>query len=500
MGTDAGAPEGAFRIRDVLRGVEPPPLRVIARQSWYPWLIVGITCIGAFVGQLDASIVQLALPTLKVTFHVSLETVSWVALGYLLAFAASLPIFGRLCEIHGRKTLYLAGYALFTIATLLCGLAPGLGWLVLFRVCQGIGGGLLGANSITILVKAIRPAQRARALGIFAAAQAVGVGIGPAVGGVLLGACGWRSVFWVAVPFGIAAAIGGWIALPQSELDATRARTFDWHGAFLLAPAVVALVLALNQVSAWGLASPALLGCVALFGLLLVLLVRHERTRAFPLVDLRPFSSVAFSAGIVGVVLAYALLYAMFFLLSFALVHGYHDAPTLAGLKLAIVPAALGIVAPFSGALTDRAGPRAVGAAGMAACAGAVVLLMFATAHGDSGDPLFMIALALFGAGLGMFIAPNNSATIGAAPAALSGEAGAMLNLMRVLGTSLGIASASSMLSWRIQVRLGTHSSAVPFPSHQLLEALERSFVMLAAFALIAGATSLLRNRRRADA
>lgn len=497
MSIGGAMPARGIRVRDViLHGAEPPPLAILARQGWFPWLVVGITCVGAAMGQLDASIVQLALPTLKTSFNASLEAVSWVALGYLVAFAASLPIFGRLCEMFGRKLLYLGGYALFSVATLLCGFAPDLYWLVLFRVIQGIGGALLGANSISILVEAIGPGQRSRALGIFAAAQAVGISLGPALGGVLVSALGWRWVFWVTVPFGVAATVLGWVALPQTSGPAAD-KTFDWRGAFLLTPALVVLVLALNQVSAWGLTSPALLACLGAFIVLIVLLVRREHAFAFPLVDLRLFSAPAFSCGIVGVVLGYALLYAMFFLMSFALVRGYHDSPAVAGLRLAIVPVALGIVAPFSGALTDRVGPRLVSVAGMALCIAAVVVLMLVAGDIGSGDPVFMGALALFGAGLGMFIAPNNSATIGAAPASLSGEAGALLNLMRVLGTSLGVVAASSMLSWRMQVRMGVHTSAVLFTPDQLLDALERGLAMLAVFALIAAAASLVRNPRR---
>ncbi len=498
MSVGDATPTRGFRPADVLRhGAEPPPLERIARLPWYPWLIIGITCIGAFIGQLDASIVQLALPTLGTVFKAALETVSWVALAYLLAFAAFLPIFGRLCEMFGRKLLYLCGYLLFTLASALCGFAPNLAWLVVFRVLQGIGGALLGANSISILVKAIGPSRRSRALGIFAAAQAVGVSVGPAIGGVLVGACGWRWVFWVTVPFGAAAAILGWLALPQTTGLASE-KIFDWRGALYLTPALVALVLALNQVSAWGLASPALLFCLAAFALLIALLVRHERAFAFPLVDLRLFSAPAFSCGVVGVVLGYALLYGMFFLMSFALVRGYHDPAALVGLRLAIVPVALGIVAPFSGALADRFGARAVSVAGMAICIAALIILLLIATELRASHPVFMAALALFGAGLGIFIAPNASATISAAPANLAGEAGAMLNLMRVLGTSLGIVAASSMLSWRIQAATGAHSSAVIFEGHPLLGAVESGFAMLALFALIAGAVSLVRSPRPA--
>jgi predicted MFS family arabinose efflux permease len=239
-----------------------------------------------------------------------------------------------------------------------------------------------------------------------------------------------------------------------------------------------------------------LLGCAVAAIVLLTLLVRHERATAFPLVDLRLFRSRGFSAGAVAVLLGYAMLYAMFFLMSFALVRGYHDSAQRAGVRLAIIPVAIGLVAPFSGTLSARLGTRLLSVAGMAICIGAIVVLSVVAMEPDASRAAGFAALALFGAGLGVFVAPNSTATIGAAPAELSGSAGAMLNLMRVLGTSLGVASSSAMLSWRF----GTisHGDGRPFADRALLGAVESSLVMVAAFAAIAACLSLVRDRRPA--
>jgi EmrB/QacA subfamily drug resistance transporter len=475
---------------------EPPPLAYFTRQLWYPWLIVGLVCIGAFIGQLDATIVQLALPTLGKTFDASLETVSWVSLAYLVAFASCLPIFGRLCEMFGRKSLYLIGYLLFVAASTLCGLASDLTWLIVFRVLQGIGGSLLGANSISILVRAVDEERRGRALGFFAAAQAVGMSAGPAVGGLLLGALGWHWVFWVSVPFGLVAAVFGWLVLPRTD-KVDQDKVFDWYGAVLLAPALTLLVLALNQVSVWGMTSPAMIACSGSSVVLMVLLVRQERASASPLVNLGLFRQPAFSYGVIAVVLGYAMLYGMFFLMSFALEHGYGDSPEAAGFRLAVIPVALGIAAPFSGALSDRMGARLLSAAGMAFCLAALLILAVTEAEPTVSRQVGTAAFALFGAGLGVFIAPNNHATIEAAPASLSGEAGSMLNLMRVLGTSLGVASASSTLSWQLESATGSHDDWIPFAGHPLLGAVESSLAMLAIMAVAAGGVSWIRTTSR---
>ena len=492
----AGASQGLLPRTIRRLSAEPPPLAYFTRKLWYPWLIVGLVCIGAFIGQLDATIVQLALPTLGKTFAASLESVSWVSLAYLVAFASCLPIFGRLCEMFGRKSLYLMGYLLFVVASTLCGLASDLTSLIVFRVLQGIGGSLLGANSISILVRAVDQERRGRALGFFAAAQAVGMSAGPAAGGLLLGALGWHWVFWVSVPFGLVAAVVGWLVLPRTDkVDSDKA--FDWHGALLLAPALTLLVLALNQVSVWGVTSPAMIACSALSVVLMVLLVRQEHASASPLVDLRLFRQPAFSCGVIAVVLGYAMLYGMFFLMSFALEHGYGDSPEAAGFRLAVIPVALGIAAPFSGALSDRMGARLLGGTGMALCLIALLILAVGEADPTASRQVGTAAFALFGAGLGVFIAPNNHATIKAAPASLSGEAGSLLNLMRVLGTSLGVAAASSMLSWRLEIATGSHDDWIPFAGHPLLGAVESSLAMLAIFAVAAGGVSLIRTTSR---
>jgi EmrB/QacA subfamily drug resistance transporter len=491
-GQDAPHGPGLHLARGL--SLEPPPLAYFTGKPWHLWLVVGLVCIGAFIGQLDATIVQLALPTLGKTFAVSVEAVSWVSLAYLVAFASFLPIFGRLCEMFGRKSLYLIGYVVFVVASTMCGFASDLPSLIAFRVLQGIGGSLLGANSISILVKTVDQDRRGRALGIFAAAQAIGMSMGPAVGGVVLGTVGWHWVFWISVPFGVVATVMGWLVLPQTGAIDTEGG-FDLLGAFLLAPALVLLVLALNQVSVWGLASPALALSLAGSAMLMVFLVRQERASAAPLVELRLFRTPAFSAGVVAVVLGYAMLYGMFFLMSFALEHGYGDSPAAAGFRMAVIPVALGITAPFSGTLSDRMGARLLSAGGMAICLVALVILAITAANPGMSRLIGSAAFAIFGIGLGVFIAPSNHATLEAAPASLSGEAGSLLNLMRVLGTSLGVASASSTLSWRLAVTTGAHGGWIPFAGHPLLAAVEGSLAMLAVMAIVAGGVSLIRVR-----
>jgi EmrB/QacA subfamily drug resistance transporter len=477
--------------------VEPAPAPWLENKPWHRWLVVGLICIGTFVGQLDATIVQLALPTLGRAFNAPLQEVSWVALSYLLAFASFLPIFGRLCEMFGRKTMYIAGYAIFITASALCGLATTFEQLLFFRFLQGIGGSLLGANSISILVKTVPTESRGRALGYFAAAQAIGMSIGPALGGVLLETLGWRWIFWITVPFGAIAVVLGWLALPRTGA-ADSARSFDWGGALLIGPALILTVTALNHASGSGTGAQLSLVSVPLAAVLFWLLARHERASPSPLINPALFRIPAFYIGAVAVALSYALLYGIFFLMSFALEHGYAESPAEAGFRLALVPIALGLTAPFSSDLMERLGVRTVSVAGMLCCVAAVVLLIFSTADPAHHHIDHTVAFLLFGVGLGVFIAPNNTATLAAVPAELSGAAGSMLNLIRSLGTSIGVAAGAAALSWRLRAE-DASQSWLTASSETLLAAVGSSLPVLALLAILAAIAALIATGRKYD-
>lgn len=475
-----------------MRTFEPPPLRILERQSFHPWLVVGISCSGAFIGQFDASIVQLALPALAQEFGVLVREVRWVAIAYLLAFAGSLATFGRLSEMFGRKVPYLLGFAIFTAASLYCGWATTLEELIVVRALQGVGGGLLGANSMTVLVKSVPLDKRARAIGYFTTAQAVGVSAGPIVGGFLLDALGWRWIFWAAVPFGLLGFVVGWLVLPRTQGNAGRGEgeTYDLMGAVLLVPALGLGILALTQLSVWPLLSPAMLASAGAAVVLMALFLWHEKKARWPVVDVALFRTRDFKAGFIGVVLGYALLYGMLFLMSFAFVKGLDNSARIAGLKLATIPILLGLFAPVGMSLGERFSTRRIGAAGMALCFVAIVALV-AIAFGPDRMMIRLVALALFGLGLGLFLAPNSHATIGAASTGHEASAGALVNLGRILGSCIGVSTASSMLSWRLGE---VHAPARMGPA--FVEAVAGSLLVLAAFALIAAVASLSFRQR----
>lgn len=306
-------------------------------------------------------------------------------------------------------------------------------------------------------------------------------------------------MFWVTVPFAVVGTLAGWLIVPRTADAAAADRRFDGPGALLLMPALTALLLTISESAAWGLASPLLRASGAAAVILLAGFIRRQLRAPAPLLNLGLFRAPAFAGGVLAIVLSYALLYGMFFLMSFALVRGYGDQPLAAGVRLAIVPVLLGIIAPFTGALQARLGLRVLLLGGMAACCAALILLTRVMDGTPASLGPVMAALGLFGAGLGLFIAPNNSATMSAAPAARSGQAGGLLNLARMLGTSLGVACASALLAWRLHVYTGAVDTTRNLAERHLLSAIADGLWLLVAFALVAGLMGILRGRPGSD-
>jgi EmrB/QacA subfamily drug resistance transporter len=477
----------------------------VAARPGYRWWVVGTVCVGAFLGQLDASIAGLVLPTLEEVFRAPVAAVEWVAIAYLLTLAALVVPFGRLSDMVGRKLLYTVGFLVFIAGSALCGLAPTLGWLVAFRVVQAVGAALLQANSVAIIAAAAGPRALGRAVGVQGAAQAVGLAVGPSVGGLLIALAGWRWVFFVAVPFGLLGAALGWLILPRTVRPAAGGRAgevapppgparerFDWAGAALFGPAVAAGLLVLTEGNAWGWTSPRLVGLVAVAVTLLGAFLLAERRAPAPLVDLGLFRDRVFSTGIVAGLLSYAVLFGSLFLLPFYFQRFLGFAPDEAGLALSPIPLALGIVAPVAGALTDRLGSRLPTVAGMILT---TVALLALTAVPGGAVGAMLPLLAVLGLGLGLFTPPNNSAVMGSAPPHRLGVAGGVLNMTRSLGTSAGVAATGAVLALRLAARTGLPAAGtVGLAPAVLLPAFRETLLFLAALAALAGIVAACRG------
>ena len=385
-------------------------------------------------GQLDASIVTFALPTLQRVFQASIGAVTWVGLSYLLVLVATVTEVGRFADMWGRKLHYVYGFVVFTIGSALCGLAPGLGALTGFRVLQAVGAAMLQANSVAIVL-AVPGKSRGKAIGIQGAAQAVGLAVGPTAGGLLLAAGGWRLIFLVNVPFGILGTAGA-LALVRRSRHLQERTGFDWTGLGLFFPAVVALLSAFSFGNTAGWTSPVILFLFLAALVLGAAFVLREQACAEPMIDLALFSNRRFTVGITSGMLSYLVLFGVLFLVPFYLDRGLRLGSGRAGLELMAMPLALGIAAPFAGRAADRFGARPLTAGGMLLAAAGLAVL------GSTRPPAlgFVLLLGVTGAGLGCFTPPNNAAIMGSVPRQQAGVASGVLNMTRGIGTALGLA------------------------------------------------------------
>ena len=412
-------------------------------------LAVATVCLGGFMGQLDASIVTVALPTLQRDLHAGVTAVAWVGLAYLVTLVSTVGVVGRVSDVVGRKLVYVYGFGVFTVASALCAIAPSLGVLLAFRVLQGLGAAMLQANSVAIVALAAPRARVGRAIGVQGAAQALGLAAGPTVGGVLLALGGWRLLFILNVPAGLVAIVLGILLIPRSTQLRHGARV-DATGLALLVLAVAGGLCAISLAGVRGAgATAAVLGAAAIG--LVVAFVAHERRAATPLLDVEVLANRAVGLGVAGAGASYAVLFGVLVAAPFYLERGLGLGVAGTGLALAAMPVAMGIAAPLAGHASERVGTRALSVAGMAVCA--VALAGLAVAHGSAGAVAAW--LALVGMGAGCFTPTNNAAALRAAPMRNAAEVSGLLNMGRGLGTAVGVAVTSVLLS----VAAGTWAS-----------------------------------------
>jgi MFS family permease len=453
---------------------EPARPAVIREHPLAPWFAVATVCFGAFMGQLDASVVTVAFPALQRQFGTGLAATQWVSLAYLLVLTALLVPAGRWSDRAGRKLLYLYGFVVFSAASAACGLAPSLGVLIALRVVQAAGAALLQANSVALVVTSVPARTRRAALGVQAAAQAVGLACGPAVGGVLVGTVGWRWVFLINVPVGLLAVLAGWYLLPRTRRFGDPAavhlgvgqfgagcrgavggrgaadgrggarsrvvglRGADLGGMGLLAVSTSAGMLVISSLSGLGLPVWAVAACVAAAVTAGAGLVRHSWRAAAPLLDLRALAAAGTGPALGGALCAYLVLFGPLVLFP-QVVSARGGSAASAGLLLTALPAGFGLAAVAADRLIPARWPNrrrcVLGGALAAGCAAALAV--------PAPDAVWVLLLGLLGVGLGIYTPANNAEIMASVPAVDAAAAGGMVNMTRGIGTALGVAVVS---------------------------------------------------------
>jgi EmrB/QacA subfamily drug resistance transporter len=451
------------------------------------WLVLVAVGIGTFMSALDGSVVNTILPVITQYFRSDVATIEWVVTVYLLVVSGLLLSFGRLGDLRGNKSVYLLGFVIFVFGSALSGLSPAPVYLIAARAFQALGAAMLFANSPAILTKTFPASQRGQALGLQGTMTYLGLTTGPFLGGWLADTFSWHAVFFINLPIGLLAAWLSWRVIPQDS-PAEREQRFDLTGAFTFMAGLVALLLGLNQGNSWGWFSPLTLGLFVVSIILLAIFVWIESRAPAPMLDLSLFRSRVFNMATISPILNYLCVYGVLFLMPFYLIQGRDLSAAQAGLILTAQPLVMALTAPFSGTLSDRIGSQIPTTLGMLILSGGLFLL----SRMSPTSPFIhtILGLAVSGLGVGLFVAPNNSALMGAAPRSRQGIASGVLALARNVGMVLGIGLTGAIFTTFL-------SRGDPNLPGVLVPAVSAGFLFASGMALLAALASFARGDDR---
>ena len=447
-------------------------------RKWLVFIAIGT---GSFMVALDGSVVNAILPILRDTFSSSVATIEWVVTIYLLVLSGLLLSFGRLGDLRGHRSLYILGFVVFVASSALCGLAWSAGILIFFRGLQAIGGALLASNSPAIVTGNFPAEQRGRAFGLVSMMTYLGLTVGPSLGGWLTHAFGWRTVFYINVPVGLLALTLSLVFIPKDSPSESEKR-FDLPGAAVFLAALTLLLLGLNKGADLGWTSSSVLGLMAGALIFMAVFILIERRSPHPMLDLNLFRVPLFSTSTLGAILNYICLFSITFLMPFYLIQGRGLNPAQAGLLLTVQPVMMAIAAPVSGAFSDRIGSRLPGMIGMGVLA--VGLLLLSRLDAESGLWLAVLGLVVAGTGTGMFISPNTSALMGAAPRDRQGIASGVLATARNFGMVLGIGLAAAIFTTHLAMNT----------TEAFYAGIDRGFLVASGIAVLAVVVSAIKD------
>lgn len=405
-------------------------------------LVLAICCMSLLIVSIDNTILNVALPSMQRDLHASTSGLQWAIDAYTLVLAALLMLSGSTADRIGRKRVFMTGLVVFTLGSLLCSLAPDLSSLVVFRMMQAVGGSMLNPVAMSIITNTFTdPRERARAIGVWGAVVGISMAAGPLVGGVLVESVGWRSIFWVNLPVGLAALLLTLRFVPESR--APKGRRPDPLGQLMVIVLFGSLTYAIIEAPDAGLTTVlpfAVLALAALVGLLL-----YEPRRAEPLIELRFFRSAPFSGATVIAISAFAALGGFLFLSTLYLQNVRGLSALEAGLWMLPMAVPTFLCAPLSGRLVGSRGPRLplLIAGGALTVSGA----LFAAFEAETSDVTLFVGYVLFGVGFGFVNAPITNTAVSGMPRAQAGVAAAVASTSRQLGQTLGVAVVGAVLA-----------------------------------------------------
>src|SRR4051812_20853043 len=406
-----------------------------------------ICCTSLFIVGLDVTVVNVALPSIGRELDAGISGLQWTVGAYTVVLASLLMFSGSMADRIGRKRTFVTGLSVFSVASLLCSLAPSVELLVVFRVLQAVGGSMLNPVAMSIITNTFTdPRERAQAVGVWGAVFGISMALGPIVGGTFVASVGWRSIFWINIPVLLAAIVLTLRFVPESK--APRPRRFDPVGQLLVIVLLASLTYGIIEAPSRGWSSPVILGVLSASAAALVGLLVYEPRRGEPLVELRFFRSIPFASAIVISVAAFAAFGGFLFLNTLYLQEARGLTPLQAG--LATVPLALMTVllSPLSGRIVGRRGPRLplalAGVCFVTAC------VMLSGIDRDTSLAWLLAAYVVFGAGFGLVNAPITNTAVSGMPRAQAGVAAAIATTSRQVGQTLGVAVVGAIVTSRV--------------------------------------------------
>jgi EmrB/QacA subfamily drug resistance transporter len=453
------------------------------------WWTLGAVAFGLFMIMLDNTIVNVALPAIEHSLHMSIASLEWIVTAYALTFAALLITGGKLGDMFGRRRMFIVGLVVFTLASLACGLAPSAGFLIGARAVQGIGAALMNPATLSIITATFPPKERGQAIGIWAGVSALALAIGPLLGGLIVDNINWHWIFYVNVPVGIVGIVVSYFFITESR-DTSHEQSIDLPGLVTSGASLLALSYALIEGNKHGWTSPEILGLFVGAAVLLAAFILLEMRQRLPMLDLSLFKIGSFVGANLVAMLVSLGMFGVFFFISLYVQNVLGYSPTKAGAIFLPMTILIILVAPIAGKLSDRIGSRWLMGAGMTIVG--VSLLLYQRIGLHTGFWSLLPQLMLGGLGMALTMSPMTSAAMSSVPVDKAGVGSGVLNSFRQMGGSLGIALMGAIL---LSYEHPTTSKQVA--SQQFVDGLHAALLVSAVIAFAAAAVAIVLVRTK---
>jgi EmrB/QacA subfamily drug resistance transporter len=422
------------------------------------WRILFSVGMGVFLATIDASIVNIALPTLVKSFNTKFAVVQWVALSYMLTIATLILSMGRLGDMRGKKKIYLSGMIIFTAGSVLCGISQTVYWLIFFRIIQGIGASMMASLGAAIVTEAFPGKERGKALGTIGGIVSIGIIAGPVLGGILIDAISWHWIFFVNVPVGIIGSIMVFKFVP--EHISAKQQNFDYAGAITMFISILSFLLALTLGQGLGFRNQWIIILFSIWVVSFAAFLFIELKVQDPMLDLHIFRNSLFSLNLFSGFITFVATAGVVLLMPFYLENILGYSPHQVGFLLATVPVSAGFSSPLAGILSDKFGTRIISIIGLVfLIAGYYSLTTLTETTSAIGYVLRFLPVGL---GIGIFQSPNNSSIMGAAPKKYLGIVSGLLSISRTLGQTAGIATIGAFWAARVAFYSGMDFETAP--------------------------------------